>query len=163
MVSMKVLLKFLPSYSVCVCMCRSEGIPQVGRDTFESSRGIQDLISVIALCNVQLLSNDLKPVIDIQGINRMRESAGWWLIKSMCLSWAWGAFCYWFCWICCTEVVRPWRSCIYAAMNCSMVGLGGGGGNCWPARWLRVFLDLGDSSPSRWLESASFRLVKSRE
>jgi hypothetical protein len=75
-VSMEVLLKFLPSCSVYVCMCRSEGIPSVGCGAFESSRGIQDLFSVVALCNVQLLSNDLKPVIGIQGINQMRESRG---------------------------------------------------------------------------------------
>jgi hypothetical protein len=75
-VSTEVFLKFLPSYSVCVCMGRCEGIPPVGRDTFESSRGVQDLFSVVALCNVQLLSNDLKPVIGIQGINRMRKRRG---------------------------------------------------------------------------------------
>jgi hypothetical protein len=49
---MEVLLKFLPSYGACVCVCRGEGIPLVGRDAFESSRGIQDLFSVVALCNV---------------------------------------------------------------------------------------------------------------
>jgi hypothetical protein len=75
-VSMKVCLKFLPSYGVCICMCRSEGIPPVGRGAFESSRSIQDLLSVVALCNVQLLSSDLKPVIGIQGINRMRKRRG---------------------------------------------------------------------------------------
>jgi hypothetical protein len=74
--STKVLLKFLPSYSVCVCVCRSEGIPLVGRDAFESSRSIQDLLSVVALRNVQLLSYDLEPVIGIQGINRMRKCRG---------------------------------------------------------------------------------------
>jgi hypothetical protein len=74
MMSMKVLLKFLPSYGVCICMCRGEGIPSFGRDTLESSRSIQDLFSVIALGIVQLLLDDLKPVISIQGINRMRES-----------------------------------------------------------------------------------------
>jgi hypothetical protein len=76
MVSTEVLLKFLPSDSVCICVCRSEGIPPVGRGAFESSRGVQDLFSVVALGNVQLLSKDLKPVIGIQEINRMRESKG---------------------------------------------------------------------------------------
>jgi hypothetical protein len=148
MVCMEFLLKFLPSYSVCVCMCLSEGIPPVVRGAFKSSRGIQDLFSVVALCNVQLLSYDLKPVIDIQGINRMRKRRGWWLIKSLCLSRAWGAFCcwfYWFCWICCTKAVRPWRSCICTTMNYSMFELGGGGDNYWLARWLRVFLWQGRS------------------
>jgi hypothetical protein len=74
--SMEVLLKFLPSYSVCVHVCRSEGIPPVGRGAFESSRSIQDLLSVVTLRNVQLLSYDLKPFIGIQGINRMRKCMG---------------------------------------------------------------------------------------
>jgi hypothetical protein len=68
-VSMEVLLKFLSSYSVCVCVCRSEGIPLVGCDAFECSGGVQGLFSIVALCNVQLLSHDLKPVIGIQRIN----------------------------------------------------------------------------------------------
>jgi hypothetical protein len=50
--SMEVHMEFLPSYGVIISMCRSEGIPPIGRDTFESSRGIQDLLSVIALGNV---------------------------------------------------------------------------------------------------------------
>jgi hypothetical protein len=53
---------------------RSEGIPPVGRGTFKPSRNVQDLFPVIALGNVQLLPDDLKPIIDIQGINQMRES-----------------------------------------------------------------------------------------
>ena len=74
MVSTKVLLKFLPGYSVCICVYRIEGIPPVERSAFESSRSVQDLLSVVALCNVQFLSNDLKPVIGIQGVNHIRES-----------------------------------------------------------------------------------------
>jgi hypothetical protein len=72
--STEVLLKFLPSYGVCVGVCCSEDIPPVGRDAFKPSRSVQDLLPVIALGNVQFLSDDLKPVIGIQGINRMRES-----------------------------------------------------------------------------------------
>jgi hypothetical protein len=72
--SMEVLLKFLPSYDVSISMCRGEGIPPVGRGTFESSRGVQDLLPVIALGNVHFLPDDLKPVIGIQGVNRKRES-----------------------------------------------------------------------------------------
>jgi hypothetical protein len=74
--SMEVLLKFLPSYSVCVHVCLSEGNPPVGCGAFESSRSIQDLLSVVALCNIQLLPYDLKPVIGIQGINRVRQRRG---------------------------------------------------------------------------------------
>jgi hypothetical protein len=74
MVSMKVYLEFLPSYGVSISMCRGEGIPPVGRDTFETSRSIQDLLSVIALGDVQFLPNDLKPVINIQGVYCLRES-----------------------------------------------------------------------------------------
>jgi hypothetical protein len=66
MVSTEVLLKLLLSYSVCVYMYRGEGIPPVRHGAFESSGGVQDLFSVIALCNVQLLSYDLKLVIGIQ-------------------------------------------------------------------------------------------------
>jgi hypothetical protein len=66
----------LPSYSVFVCMCRIEGIPSFKRGAFKSSRGVQDLFLVVALCNVQLISNDLKPVIGIQGIDRIRKCRG---------------------------------------------------------------------------------------
>jgi hypothetical protein len=71
--SAEVLLKLLPSYCIRVGVCRYEGIPPVGRGSLESSRGVQDLFTVIALGDVQLLSNDLEPVIGIQRINRMRE------------------------------------------------------------------------------------------
>ena len=53
MVSMEVHLKFLPGYGVSISMCRGEGIPPVGRGTFESSRSVQDLLSIIALGDVQ--------------------------------------------------------------------------------------------------------------
>jgi hypothetical protein len=72
--SMEVLLKFLPGYDVCVGVCCSECIPPVGRGAFKPSRSVQDLFSIFALGNVQLLPGDLKPVIGIQRINRMRES-----------------------------------------------------------------------------------------
>jgi hypothetical protein len=71
--SAEVLLELLPSYSICVGMCRCEGIPPVGRGTLESSQGVQDLFSVIALGNIQLLSNDFELVIGIQRINCMGE------------------------------------------------------------------------------------------
>jgi hypothetical protein len=89
--SMEVLLEFKPSYGVSISMCRCEGIPPVGCSTFESSRGIQDPLQVIALGNVQLRPDDLKTVIGIQGINRMREIR--WVVahEIWCLSRAWGA------------------------------------------------------------------------
>jgi hypothetical protein len=74
MVSTKVHLEFLPSYGISISMCRGEGIPPVGRGTLKSSQSVQDLLSVIALGDVQFLRNDLKPVIGIQGVNCMRES-----------------------------------------------------------------------------------------
>jgi hypothetical protein len=40
--SVEVLLKLLPSYCICIGMCRCEGIPLVGCGTLESSRGVQD-------------------------------------------------------------------------------------------------------------------------
>jgi hypothetical protein len=76
MVSMEVLLKLLPSYGVCIRVCCSEGITPVGRDAFKASRSIQDLLSGVALCDVQLLFYDLKLVIGIQWINRMRKCRG---------------------------------------------------------------------------------------
>jgi hypothetical protein len=72
--SMEVHLEFLPGFGTSISMCRGEGIPPVGRDIFESSRSVQDLLSVIALGDVQFLPDDLKPVIGIQGVNCMRES-----------------------------------------------------------------------------------------
>jgi hypothetical protein len=52
MVSTEVHLEFLPGYGISIIMCRGEGIPPVGRDTFESSRSVQDLFSVTALGDV---------------------------------------------------------------------------------------------------------------
>ena len=145
--SMEVLLKFLPSYSVCVHVCRSEGIPPVGRGAFESSRSIQDLLSVVALHNVQLLSYDLKPFISIQGINRMRKCMGMMthkisvLVPSLGCILMLGILLVFLVMLdLLTKVVRPWRSCIYVAINYSIVRLGGGGGNCWPVRWFCVCL-----------------------
>jgi hypothetical protein len=71
--SVEVLLKLLPGYCISIGMCRCEGISPIGRNSFESSQGIQDLLSVVALSDVQLLSNDFEPVISIQRINRMRK------------------------------------------------------------------------------------------
>jgi hypothetical protein len=71
--SAKVRLELLPSYSIRVGVCRCEGIPPVGRGSLESSRGIQDLLPVVALGDVQLISDNFEPVIGIQRINRMRE------------------------------------------------------------------------------------------
>jgi hypothetical protein len=71
--SAEVHLELLPGYSVCIGVCRCEGIPPIGRGTLESSRGVQVLLPVIALGDIQLLSNELEQFIDIQRINRMRE------------------------------------------------------------------------------------------
>jgi hypothetical protein len=64
-VSAKVRLELLPGYSIRVGMCRCEGIPPVGRGSLESSRGVQDLLPVVALGGVQLLSDNLEPFIGI--------------------------------------------------------------------------------------------------
>jgi hypothetical protein len=71
--SAEVRLELLPGYSICIGMCRCEGIPPIGRGSLESSRGVQDLFPVVALSDVKLLSNDFEPVIGIQRINRMRK------------------------------------------------------------------------------------------
>jgi hypothetical protein len=52
MVSTEVHLEFLPGYGINISVCYCEGIPLVGSDTFESSRSVQDLLSVIALGDV---------------------------------------------------------------------------------------------------------------
>jgi hypothetical protein len=78
MVSMEVRLELLLGHCIRVGVCRCEGIPPVGRKTLESSRGVQDLLPVVALSDVKLLSNDLEPVIGIQRINRMGEC--WWMM-----------------------------------------------------------------------------------
>jgi hypothetical protein len=74
MMSAEIHLELLPSYCIYIGVCRCEGIPQVGHRTLESTQGVQDLLSFVALGNIQLLSNDLEPVIGIQRINRVRES-----------------------------------------------------------------------------------------
>jgi hypothetical protein len=71
--SMEVHLELLPGYSIRIGVCRCEDIPPIGRGTLESSRDVQDLLPVVALGDIELLSNDLEPVIGIQRINRMRE------------------------------------------------------------------------------------------
>jgi hypothetical protein len=78
MMSAEVHMELLPSYSIRIGVCRCEGIPPIGRGTLESSQGVQDLFPVVALGDIQLLSNDLEPVIGIQRINRMRER--WWVM-----------------------------------------------------------------------------------
>jgi hypothetical protein len=78
MMSTKVLQKFLSSDSVSICMGCNVGIPPVRHGAFKSSRSIQDLLSVVALRNVQLLAYDFKSAIDIQWINRVRKSR--WMI-----------------------------------------------------------------------------------
>jgi hypothetical protein len=72
--SVEVHLELLPGYSICIGVCRCEGIPPIGRGSLESSRGVQDLLPVIALGDIQLLLDNLEPVIGIQRINHMRES-----------------------------------------------------------------------------------------
>ena len=72
--SAEVHLELLPGYGIRIRVCRCEGIPPIGRGSLESSRGVQDLLPVIALGDIQLLPDNLEPVIDIQRINRMRES-----------------------------------------------------------------------------------------
>jgi hypothetical protein len=71
--SVEVHLELLLGYCISIGVCRCEGIPPIGRGTLESSRGVQDLLPIVALGDIQLLSDDLEPVIDIQRINRMRE------------------------------------------------------------------------------------------
>jgi hypothetical protein len=72
--SAEVHLELLPGYSIRIGVCRCEGIPPIGRGSLESSRGVQDLLLVIALGDIQLLPDNLEPVIGIQRITRMRES-----------------------------------------------------------------------------------------
>jgi hypothetical protein len=74
MMSAEVHLELLPGYSVCIGVCHCEGIPPIGRGTLESSRGVQDLLPVVALGDIQLLSDNVELVIGIQRINCVRES-----------------------------------------------------------------------------------------
>jgi hypothetical protein len=74
MMSVEVHLELLPGYSIRIGVCCCEGIPPVRRGSLESSRGVQDLLPVIALGDIQLLSDKFEPVIGIQRINYMRES-----------------------------------------------------------------------------------------
>jgi hypothetical protein len=52
MMSMEVHLELLPGYGISIGVCRSEGIPPIECSSFESSRGVQDFFSVIALGDV---------------------------------------------------------------------------------------------------------------
>jgi hypothetical protein len=157
--STEVVPKFLRSNSVRICMCCGVCIPPVRCSSLKSSRSIQDSFCIGALSDIQLLAYYLKPVITFKGSIEWEKVGGWWLMNSLCLSLAWGAFwCwfYWFCWFywsCCTEAVRPCSNRICLAMNCSIVGLGGGGGNCLPECWPWFVLHLSGYLPSGWLES----------
>jgi hypothetical protein len=73
MMSAEVHLELLPGYGIRIRVCRCEGIPPIGRGSLESTRGVQDLFPVVALGDVQLLSDNLEPVIGIQRINHMGE------------------------------------------------------------------------------------------
>jgi hypothetical protein len=139
MVSTEVLLKFLPSYTISFACAavkashQSDATPSSLPEAYKTfSRSLHCVMSSFFPMTLSLhwhprdQPNERKHGDDDS--------------KSLCLSRAWGAFCCWSCWICCTKAVRPWRSCIWAAMYCSLFGLGGGGGNCCPARSLRVFL-----------------------
>jgi hypothetical protein len=72
--SAEVHLELLPGYSIRIGVCRCESILPMRRGSLESSRGEQDLLPVIALGDIQLLSDNLEPIIGIQRINRVRES-----------------------------------------------------------------------------------------
>jgi hypothetical protein len=74
MMSAEVHLELLPGYCISIGVCHCEGIPPIRHGTLESSQGVQDLLPVIALGDIQLLPDNLEPVIDIQRINRLRES-----------------------------------------------------------------------------------------
>jgi hypothetical protein len=50
--STEVHLELLPGYGISIGVCRSEGIPPIGRGSLESSGSVQDLFSVIALGDV---------------------------------------------------------------------------------------------------------------
>ena len=63
--SAEVRLELLPGYCISIGMRYCEGIPPIRRSSLESSRGVQDLLPVVALSDVQLLSNDLESVIGI--------------------------------------------------------------------------------------------------
>jgi hypothetical protein len=78
MMSTEVRLELLLGCCIHIGVFRCEGIQPIGRGSLESSRGVQDILPVIALGNIQLLSNDLEPVIGIQRINRMGER--WWVM-----------------------------------------------------------------------------------
>jgi hypothetical protein len=52
MVSIEVHLELLLGYGINIGVCRGEGIPPIGRGSFESSRSVQYLLSVIALGDV---------------------------------------------------------------------------------------------------------------
>ena len=72
--SVEVHLELLSGYSIRIGVCRYEGIPPIERETLESSRGVQDLLPIVALGDIQLLSDNFELVIGIQRINHMRES-----------------------------------------------------------------------------------------
>jgi hypothetical protein len=52
MMSMEVHLELLPGYGISIGVCRCEGIPPIGRASFESSRSVKELLSVIDLGDV---------------------------------------------------------------------------------------------------------------
>jgi hypothetical protein len=50
--SMEVHLELLLGYGISIGVCHGEGIQPIGRGSFESSRSVQDLLSVIAIGDV---------------------------------------------------------------------------------------------------------------
>jgi len=65
--------KLLPSDGVSISVCSNICIPPVRCSSFQYSCSIQDLLTIITMCDVQLLVDDLQPVISIQRIHRVRK------------------------------------------------------------------------------------------
>jgi hypothetical protein len=67
MVSTEVHLEFLLGYGISIGMCHGEGIPPIGRGSFEFSRNVQDLLSVIALGDVNFFPMTLRQSLASKG------------------------------------------------------------------------------------------------
>ena len=65
--SVEVVLEFLLIYAFALLMILDVGIPPIGSRTLQLVRGVEDILTVIASHNLQLLLYCFEPVIHIHG------------------------------------------------------------------------------------------------
>jgi hypothetical protein len=59
----------MPGNGVGSSICDGASIPPIRSGTFQAARGIQNLLTIITLGDIQQLVDGLEPIIGIEGIH----------------------------------------------------------------------------------------------